>query len=220
MSDYIDEIKKLMGQADSLSTMTASRIIACLTFTLVCAAIIYCIYRFFYRGACYSENFAVLLVLVAVITAMIILTISSSVALSLGTIGALSIIRFRSAIKDPLDVGFLFWSVVVGLTTGAGMVPFALIGSLFIAILYIAMTLLRTSNGTYLLLVRYDDSAAEEVAKIVDDLGGRLKNKTTYKEETELTVQIRFKGTETPFLDELRKIPGVSNSVLVEFTGE
>lgn len=220
MSDYIAEIKNLMGQADSLSTTTPAQIIACLTFTLLCAAIIYCVYRFFYRGACYSENFAVLLVMVAVITAMIILTISSSISLSLGTIGALSIIRFRSAIKDPLDVGFLFWSVVVGLTTGAGMVPFAVIGSLFIAFLYVLMTLMRTSRGTYLLLVRYSDEAAEDVAKVVDDLGGKLKNKTVYKDETELTVQIRFKGTDTPFLTELQEMSGVSNAVLVEFTGE
>ena len=220
MSDYISEIKKLMGQADSLTTTTPVKIIACLTFTLVCAAIIYCVYRFFYRGACYSENFAVLLVMVAVITAMIILTISSSVALSLGTIGALSIIRFRSAIKDPLDVGFLFWSVVVGLTTGAGMVPFALIGSVFIAILYILLTFLRTSRGTYLLLIRYTDEAADDVTRIIEDLNGRLKNKTVYKEETELTVQIRFKGTDTPFLDELLNTEGVNNAVLVEFTGE
>ena len=220
MSDYIAEIKNLMGQADSLSSTTPAQIIACLTFTLLCAAIIYCVYRFFYRGACYSENFAVLLVMVAVITAMIILTISSSISLSLGTIGALSIIRFRSAIKDPLDVGFLFWSVVVGLTTGAGMVPFAVIGSLFIAFLYVLMTLMRTSRGTYLLLVRYSDEAAEDVAKVVDDLGGKLKNKTVYKDETELTVQIRFKGTDTPFLTELQEMNGVSNAVLVEFTGE
>ena len=220
MSDYIAEIKNLMGQADSLNTTTPAQIIACLTFTLLCAAIIYCVYRFFYRGACYSENFAVLLVMVAVITAMIILTISSSISLSLGTIGALSIIRFRSAIKDPLDVGFLFWSVVVGLTTGAGMVPFAVIGSLFIAFLYVLMTLMRTSRGTYLLLVRYSDEAAEDVAKVVDDLGGKLKNKTVYKDETELTVQIRFKGTDTPFLTELQEMNGVSNAVLVEFTGE
>lgn len=220
MSDYIAEIKNLMGQADSLSSTTPAEIIACLTFTVICAAIIYCVYRFFYRGACYSENFAVLLVLVAIITAMIILTISSSVALSLGTIGALSIIRFRSAIKDPLDVGFLFWSVVVGLTTGAGMVPFAVLGSVFIAVIYILMTLLRTSRGSYLLVVRYSDAAADEVKRIVSSLKGRLKNKSLYKEETELTVQIRFRGTETPFLDELRAVNGVSNVVLVEFTGE
>ena len=220
MADYIAEIKNLMGQADSLSSTTPAEIIACLTFTVICAAIIYCVYRFFYRGACYSENFAVLLVLVAIITAMIILTISSSVALSLGTIGALSIIRFRSAIKDPLDVGFLFWSVVVGLTTGAGMVPFAVLGSVFIAVIYILMTLLRTSRGSYLLVVRYSDAAADEVKRIVSSLKGRLKNKSLYKEETELTVQIRFRGTETLFLDELRAVNGVSNVVLVEFTGE
>ncbi len=220
MSEYINEIKNLMGQADSLQSTTPAQIVACLTFTVICAAIIYLVYRFFYRGACYSENFAVLLVLVAVITAMIILTISSSVALSLGTIGALSIIRFRSAIKDPLDVGFLFWSVVVGLTTGAGMVPFALIGSLFIAVLYIFMTLLRTSKGTYLLLIRYNDDAADRVTGIVRSLKGKMKNKTTYKSESEITVQIHFKGIDTPFLDELKVIDGVSNAVLVEFTGE
>ena len=220
MSDYIAEIKNLMGQADSLTTTTPIKIIACLTFTLVCAAIIYCVYRFFYRGACYSENFAVLLVLVAIITAMIILTISSSVALSLGTIGALSIIRFRSAIKDPLDVGFLFWSVVVGLTTGAGMIPFAVIGSVFIAVVYVLMILLRTSRGTYLLVVRYRDEAADDVKKVMHSLKARLKNKSVYKEETELTVQIRFHGTDTPFLEELKGINGVTNTVLVEFTGE
>lgn len=220
MSDYITEIKNLMGQADSLSSTTPTQIIACLTFTVICAAIIYCVYRFFYRGACYSENFAVLLVLVAIITAMIILTISSSVALSLGTIGALSIIRFRSAIKDPLDVGFLFWSVVVGLTTGAGMVPFAVIGSVFIAVVYVLMILLRTSRGTYLLVVRYRDEAADDVKKVMNSLKARLKNKSVYKEETELTVQIRFRGTDTPFLEELKAINGVTNTVLVEFTGE
>ena len=220
MSDYITEIKNLMGQADSLSSTTPAQIIACLTFTVICAAIIYCVYRFFYRGACYSENFAVLLVLVTLITAMIILTISSSVALSLGTIGALSIIRFRSAIKDPLDVGFLFWAVVAGLTTGAGMVPFALIGSVFIAVVYVLMILLRTSRGTYLLVVRYQKNASEDVKKVLTSLKSRLKNKSVYKDETELTVQIRFRGSETPFLDELNAIEGVSSAVLVEFTGE
>ena len=220
MSDYINEIKNLMGQADSLSSTTPVQIIACLTYTVLCAAIIYCIYRFFYRGACYSENFAVLLVLVTLTTAMIILTISSSVGLALGTIGALSIIRFRSAIKDPLDVGFLFWAVVVGLTTGAGMVPFAVLGSVFIAVVYILMTFLRTSRGTYLLVVRYKDDASEDVKRIISSLKGRLKNKSIYKEENELTVQIRFRGTDTPFLTELNALSGVSSAVLVEFTGE
>ena len=220
MSDYVNEIKKLMGQADSLSSTTPAQIVACLTFTVLCAAIIYCVYRFFYRGACYSENFAVLLVLVTIVTAMIILTISSNVGLALGTIGALSIIRFRSAIKDPLDVGFLFWAVVVGLTTGAGMVPFAVIGTVFIAVVYILMIFLRTRKGTYLLVVRYTDEASDEVKRIVSGLKGRLKNKTLYKEETELTVQIRFRGTDTPFLKELLSLKGVSSAVLVEFTGE
>ncbi len=220
MSDYVNEIKKLMGQADSLSSTTPAQIVACLTFTVLCAAIIYCVYRFFYRGACYSENFAVLLVLVTIVTAMIILTISSNVGLALGTIGALSIIRFRSAIKDPLDVGFLFWAVVVGLTTGAGMVPFAVIGTVFIAVVYILMIFLRARKGTYLLVVRYTDEASDEVKRIVSGLKGRLKNKTQYKEETELTVQIRFRGTDTPFLKELLSLKGVSSAVLVEFTGE
>ena len=220
MSEYISEIKNLMRQADAVSAKTPAQIIACLTFSVLCAALIYCVYRFFYRGACYSENFSILLVLVTLITAMIILTISSNVVLSLGTIGALSIIRFRSAIKDPLDVGFLFWSVVAGLTTGSGMIPFALLGSVFIAAVYVLMSLLRSARGTYLLVIRYSEPAAKEVDSIVQSLKGRLKNKTVYKEETELTVQIKFKGNDTPFLNQLKAINGVSNTVLVEFTGD
>lgn len=220
MNDYITEIKNLMSQADSLSATSPAQIVACLTFTVICAAIIYLIYRFFYRGACYSENFAVLLVMVTLVTAMIILTISSSVALSLGTIGALSIIRFRSAIKDPLDVGFLFWAVVAGLTTGAGMVPFAIIGSLFLAFVYVAMTLLRTTGGTYLLIVSYEDDASEAVDAALAKLSGKLKNKTRYKDSTELTLQVKIKKKNTAFMEELHQIAGVNNCVLVEFTGE
>lgn len=220
MNNYLNEIKNLMSQADSLSATTATQIIACLTFTAICAAVIYLVYRNFYRGACYSENFAVLLVMVTLITAMIILTISSSVALSLGTIGALSIIRFRSAIKDPLDVGFLFWAVVAGLTTGAGMVPFALIGSFFLAFVYIAMTFLRTGSGTYLLVVHYDEAAEQPVADVLASCKAKLKNKTRHSNTTELTVQLRVKKGNTEFMDRLNAISGVSNCILVEFTGE
>lgn len=220
MNDYVAEIQNLMSQANALSVATPVQIVACLTFTVLCAAIIYLVYRFFYRGACYSENFAVLLVMVTLVTAMIILTISSSVALSLGTIGALSIIRFRSAIKDPLDVGFLFWAVVAGLTTGAGMIPFALIGSVFLAIVYVAMTLLRTSGGTYLLIIRYSDDAASAVEDVLATFSSRLKNKTRYKDSTELTLQVKIKRKNTAFLEDLHRIDGVDNCVLVEFTGE
>ena len=100
------------------------------------------------------------------------------------------------------------------------MVPFAVIGSVFIAVVYVLMILLRTSRGTYLLVVRYRDEAADDVKKVMNSLKARLKNKSVYKEETELTVQIRFRGTDTPFLEELKAINGVTNTVLVEFTGE
>ncbi len=100
------------------------------------------------------------------------------------------------------------------------MVPFAVIGSIFLAFIYIALTLLRTAGGAYLLVISYQDEAAEKVNAVITGLAGKLKNKTRYKESTEVTLQVKVKKNDTAFLEELNQIAGVNNCVLVEFTGE
>ena len=142
-----DDFFALLGQSFDLSTQFANlslpRILLAMLTATVCGLIIYWVYRLFYRGVVYSDNFNILVLLITVVTAFIIMTISANLVLSLGMVGALSIIRFRSAIKDPLDVGFLFWGVAAGITAGAGLYFVALIGTVFVAILYIVLTLIK-----------------------------------------------------------------------------
>ena len=153
LANLIQTFKDSVAQANLLMELTAEYCIVCLSIALLCAAIVMVTYRLFYRGSCYSANFNVLLAMTALVTTTIILTISANLVHSLGMVGALSIVRFRAAIKDPLDVGFLFLSVAIGITCGAGLYLFALTGTLFITVVYVALQLLRTGMHTYLLLI-------------------------------------------------------------------
>ena len=132
-----EDLLSLIGQSfditAQLESLSLPRIILALLTATVCGLIIYWVYRLFYRGVVYSDNFNILVLLVTVVTSFIIMTISANLVLSLGLVGALSIVRFRSAVKDPLDIGFLFWGVAAGITAGAGLYFVALIGTVFIA---------------------------------------------------------------------------------------
>ncbi len=220
MKALINAFKESLEQSGLLLELSPSYIIICMTSALLCALLIYSMYRFFYRGACYSENFGVLIIVVTLVTDFIIMTISSNIVLSLGMVGSLSVIRFRSAIKDPLDVGFLFWAVAAGLTCGAGLYPFALICSIFIAVVYILVGFLRARKGKYLLIVKYADASSEAVSKAVAPLKGKLKNKIKTSGQTELTLQIKMKTGRETLPDQLLALEGVSSAMLVEFTGE
>ena len=220
MKALLKAFKESLEQSNLLLELSPSYIIVCMTAALLCALVIYSMYRFFYRGACYSENFGLLIILVTLITNFIILTISSNIVLSLGMVGSLSIIRFRSAIKDPLDVGFLFWAVAAGLTCGAGIYQFALVCSAFIAVVYILCGFLRARKGRYLLVVKYADSSADAVAKELKEVGGKMKNKVKTADSTELTLQIRMKTGRETLPEKLLAIDGVQSAMLVEFTGE
>jgi hypothetical protein len=201
-----------------VESLDALSVIVTLTVAAVCAAVIYLVYRFFNRGVVYSGSFNLLVVVVCVVTAFIIITIGANLVLSLGMVGALSIVRFRAAVKDPLDVGFLFWAVAAGLTAGAQLHLVALLGTAFIAVLYIAFTFTRAGKRNYLLIVRYASESEETVAKQLAPLRPRLKNKTL-SAETELTVEVKL-ARGTAFLEPLRQAEGVSGVTLVEYTGD
>ena len=220
LESLIQTFKDSIAQANLLMELTTEYIIICMTVALACAAIIYFVYYFFYRGACYSENFAVLLVMTTLVTAMIIVTISANIVLSLGMVGALSIVRFRAAVKDPLDVGFLFWSIAAGLTCGAGLYMFALTGTVFVAVIYMAMLLLRGRAGTYLLVVRYADPAQQGVESALSGIKYRMKGRTKTAGSTELTIQLRLKKDQGSLSDRLAAVEGVASAVLVEYTGD
>lgn len=216
MSDTLREIINVPVLAE---TSLASILTAMLVAT-VCAFVIYFVYRLFYRGIVYSENFNLLLVLVCLVTAFVIKTISVNLVLSLGMVGALSIVRFRAAVKDPLDVGFLFWAVAAGLTSGAQLYGTALICTFFIALIYIGMSFIRKEKKCFLLIVRYGPLAEPAVSEALNTLKYRLKNKTQTPEATEITVELKIRPGSENITETFRQIPEVYTCTLLEYSGD
>lgn len=220
MSSIKAVLKESVEQLGLVEHLTVAYILVSLACSALCALVIYLVYKLFYRGAVYSESFAVLIVMTTIVTSFVVITIGSNLVLSLGMVGALSIVRFRSAVKDPLDVGFLFWGIASGITSGAGLYPFSLIATAVISIIYILFTVVGKGKRTYVLVVKYDDAAKESVDKELSGVKSKLRGKAKYKGCTELTADIKVKGEDTSFVDKLLAIEGVSSAVLVEYTGE
>ncbi|MBO5266924.1 MAG: DUF4956 domain-containing protein [Ruminiclostridium sp.] len=216
----IDETIQLFSDNLNFTELSPANMIASMVSALVCGIIIYLVYRFCYRGIVYSENFNVLIVMITAITAFIIMTISSNVVLSLGMVGALSIVRFRTAIKDPLDIGFLFWAIASGLTAGAGLYFVAVFGTALIAVIYIVFSLIKKDRKNYLLIIRYAENAEKNVNAILGGMRYRLKNKTVNGENVELTIEVKIKHNDTSSVARFREVDGVNTVTLLEYSGE
>lgn len=184
---------------------------------------IFYVYRKTYQGVMFSSSFGVTLVALTMITDLVILAVTSNVVLSLGMVGALSIVRFRTAIKDPLDIAFLFWSIAVGIVLAAGMLPLALFGSLLIGLILILFVNRKTHTNPYIVILTCADSEAEKSA--VDCLRRSVqkcvtKSKTVRAGAIELTMEIRLKADDTGFINSLSALDGVESAVLVSYNGE
>lgn len=200
--------------------LTTAGFVMSMLAAFLCGMLIYAVYRKFYKGIIYNNNFNILLVLTSLVTCFMVIVISSNVVLSLGMVGALSIVRYRSAIKDPLDVGFLFWTVSVGVTCGAGLYLISLLGTIFIAIVYILLVKIRNKRRMYLLIIKYKNEVSGNVMKEIETIKKVLKNKTTINGYTESTYEMRLTGGNTSFVTSLSNIEGVSSASLIEFTGD
>lgn len=220
MLSIIDETLSLFSDSLNFSVLTPAGIIAAMLSALVCGIIIYLVYRFCYRGVVYSDNFNILLVMITAITGFIIMTISSNVVLSLGMVGALSIVRFRTAVKDPLDIGFLFWAIAAGITAGAGLYFVAVLGTVVIAVIYIVFSMMKKQKKSYLLIVHYSDDAESNVNAVLGGMRYRLKNKSQTGSGVELTIEIKVKNNDTAQLSRFKGIEGVSAVTLLEYNGE
>ena len=219
MTTFSDIFKKSFIN-DASMDLNFVNVIMSLLAAYVCGMIIYFVYKHFYKGVLYSHNFNILLVLVSMITAFIVLTISSNIVLSLGMVGALSIVRFRTAVKDPLDVGFLFFAISIGITCGASLYLMSFVCTILISLIYIFMVKVKTGVHVYLLIVKYEKTAGENVLKALSDMKYALKNKTVYGENIELTIEINLKTDDTDFVSELSRIEGVQSAALVNYTGD
>ena len=184
---------------------------------------IFFIYKKTFNGVMYSASFGVSLMAMTLITTLIILAVTSNVVLSLGMVGALSIVRFRATIKEPMDIAFLFWSISVGIVTGAGFITLAVFGSVFIGIVLLVFVNKKSRENPYIVVVSCADEASEQ--KVTQQIKGAVsrsmvKSKTVTKSGIELTMEIRLKDEATAFINQLCEIEGVSNAVLVSYNGE
>lgn len=184
---------------------------------------IFLVYKKTYQGVMYSSSFGTTLVALTMITTVVILAVTSNVVLSLGMVGALSIVRFRTAIKEPLDIAFLFWSIAGGIVLAAGLIPLAVIGSVVIGVILLVFVNRKSHCNPYILVLSCADFATEK--KTVEFLTGRVskcvvKSKTVQKGIIELNLEIRMKDENTDFVNALAGMPGVNSVVLVSYNGE
>ena len=184
---------------------------------------IFLIYKKTFAGVMYSSSFGVTLVALTMISTLVILAVTSNVVLSLGMVGALSIVRFRTAIKEPLDIAFLFWAIAVGIVLAAGMIPLAVFGSFVIGIMLLVFVNRKSHINPYIVVIRCENhdsevKAAEFLKKQVQRYV--VKSKTAQKGAIELNVEVRMKDGDTDFVNILSEMEGVNSAVLVSYNGD
>ncbi len=184
---------------------------------------IFLVYKKTYRGVMYSAGFGTTLIALTMITSTVILAVTSNVVLSLGMVGALSIVRFRTAIKDPLDIAFLFWAIAAGIILAAGMIPLAVIGSVCIGIILLVFVNKKSNTHPYMVVLSCTDHDAEVEAKEVlakNVTRSTIKSKSAVKGAIELNIEVRLKEDDTDFINLLSEISGVNSAVIVSYNGE
>lgn len=184
---------------------------------------IYFVYKKTYAGVMFSQAFGGALIAMTMITTMVILAVTSNVVLSLGMVGALSIVRFRTAIKEPMDIAFLFWAIAGGIVLAAGMIPLAIIGSVIIGIIMILFCNRKAVQKPYIAIVSCANGSAEK--KVADYLKAHtgktvVKSKSAQKGNIELSYEVTLKNSDTDFITELSNMEGVSSAVLVSYNGD
>jgi uncharacterized membrane protein YhiD involved in acid resistance len=222
MVSFIDMIKNKFIEEFS-GALTVERVFISLIVAFIIGLFIIWIYKVTYTGVLFNKGFSCCLVLLSMITSVIIATISSNLALSLGMVGALSIVRFRTAVKDPVDTAFMFWAIASGIMTGAGLIFISIFSSAILGILYafLNFTGIRFSSSPYLLIIRYQPEAKEEVeASLKQFHKFRIKSKTVSKQGVELALEIKINNKNTDMVETIQGIKGVTDASLISCAGE
>lgn len=212
-----DFIEQTTGAISILEMMIA------LSIAFAIGAGIYYVYKKTFQGVMYSKTFNTSLVILSLISATIIIAVTNNIVLSLGMVGALSIVRFRTSIKDPIDVVYMFWSIGSGIITGAGLYVLAGISFMFITAVILLYSKTDVRVETYLVIINYDTSEVElEIYnKLNNELGKyKIKSKTKVPSQFELTVEIKMKSDKSSIVNELDKIDGVTNVAMLSYDGD
>lgn len=211
------------GFIENVSSVSVVDMAAALVLAFGLGMFIFFVYKKTFSGVMYSSGFGVTLIALTMITTVVILAVTSNVVLSLGMVGALSIVRFRTAIKEPLDIAFLFWSIAAGIVLAAGMLPLAVFGSLFIGIVLLVFVNRKPHLNPYIVVIGCEGHESERQA--LEFLKSKVqrcvvKSKTAQKGMVELNLEIRMKEDNTDFINELAAMDGINSAVLVSYNGE
>ena len=206
----------------NFSTNQIVPLLVTVVLAFVIGLFVYLIYRLTFSGVIYSKTFNMSLVMLTMVTTMVILIMSNNVKLSLGMVGALSIVRFRTAIKDPIDTVFMFWAIAEGIVLGAGFYLAAIVGAILIGVF---MLLLASSKKKaslpYLLILHYEERASKQIKSMVAQIPyARVKSKTVQREGIELAVELRIRSSETGFVDKFLRVDGVYDATLIAHQGD
>lgn len=208
---------------ENISSVSILDMVIALALAFGIGIFIFLVYKKTYSGVMYSSSFGTSLIALTMITTIVILAVTSNVVLSLGMVGALSIVRFRTAIKEPLDIVFLFWSIAVGIVLAAGMIPLAIVGSVIVGVILLVFVNKKTHKNPYIVVIRCDDHDSEAKAKSYLDKNTvrcAVKSKTAQKGFVELNAEVRLKDDNTDFINALADMEGVQSAVLVSYNGD
>ena len=208
---------------DNVAAISVFDMVLSMTLAFCMGMFIFLIYKKTYAGVMYSSSFGVTLVALSMISTFVILAVTSNVVLSLGMVGALSIVRFRTAIKEPLDLAFLFWAIAVGIVLAAGMIPLAVFGSVFIGIIILIFANRKESSNPYIVVLNCNGHDSEtEAVKYLESQTKKcvVKSKTARQGNVELSLEVRLTDDNTDFVNTLSEIAGVNSAVLVSYNGD
>ena len=216
-----DVIKKSIINSEAFTTYDIGNIALKILIAVLLGVIIFLIYKKFYSGVIYSRNFAVTLIGMTVMTAMITVAISTNVVISLGMVGALSIVRFRTAVKDPLDLLYLFWAISSGITIGAGMNLLAIIVAVVMFTLIWIFYAKQSTNQVYMAVIHYTgDDTGDEILRELNKVRYHVKSRTFRGTKTELAVEVYVKNNDFFFEEKIRNMPEVADITLIQYSGE
>lgn len=221
MTSFSDIFKTSFLENITSVSMTDMVIALLLSFGL--GLFIFFVYKKTYAGVMYSASFGGTLVALTMITSMVILAVTSNVVLSLGMVGALSIVRFRTAIKEPMDIAFLFWAIAGGIVLAAGMIPLAIFGSVVIGVVMLLFMNRKAKDNPFIAVISCQDHASE--LRAIDFLGQHvkkmdIKSKTAQAGNIELNYEIHLRDANTDFVTALSQLEGVNSAVLVSYNGD
>lgn len=211
------------GFLDNISAISVLDMILTIVLSFGIGLFIFMIYNKTYRGVMYSSGFGTTLIALTMITAIVILAVTSNVVLSLGMVGALSIVRFRTAIKDPLDIAFLFWSIGAGIILAAGMIPLAVVGSVCIGLILLVFVNRKPHTIPYMVVLNCMDHDSEIRARdyLNQNVSRSLvKSKSAVKGAVEVNIEVRLKDDNTDFIGTLSEMTGVNSAVIVSYNGD